>query len=80
VPQPKELGANISLVVVAYLIQQIPKAGYILYLDNLFTNIKLLIYLRKLGIEVISTCISKSNILKEFALKKKLDKKRNKIL
>jgi hypothetical protein len=47
VPQPKELGANTSSAVVAHLIQQVPKTGYILYLDNLFTNVKLLTYLRK---------------------------------
>jgi hypothetical protein len=39
-PQPRALGENNSFVVVVYLMEHIPQAGYIIYLDNLFTNIK----------------------------------------
>ena len=41
--------------------------GYIVYLDNLFTNVKLLIYGRERGWGVIGTCIGKSGIVKKFS-------------
>jgi hypothetical protein len=42
IPQPRALGENNNSAIVAYLMEYIPQAGYIIYLDNLFTNIKLL--------------------------------------
>ena len=51
VVQPKALGVNNSSIVVAHLIATLPNggAGYIVYLDNLFTNVKLLRYRREKG-------------------------------
>ncbi|CZR51599.1 uncharacterized protein PAC_01476 [Phialocephala subalpina] len=79
VPQPKELGDNNSSAIVAHLVQQIPQAGYILYLDNLFTNVKLLTYMRKRGVGITGTCTAKSGTLKEFIDIKKKDTKKDTI-
>lgn len=79
VPQPKELGKNTSSAVVVHLIKQVPSAGYILYLDNLFTNVKLCQYLRKCGVGVVGTATNKSGILKEYGDMKAQDKKKDEI-
>ena len=42
-------------------------AGYIVYLDNFFINVKLLIYGRKRGWGAIGTYTAKLGILKEFS-------------
>ena len=44
---------------------------HIIYLDNLFTNVKLLKYGRERGWGVIGTYIGKSGIIKEFCEMKK---------
>jgi hypothetical protein len=64
-PQPRVLGANNSSAVIAYLMQHIPQASYILYLDKLLT------YIRDKGIGITGTCTTKSNILKKFYKMKK---------
>jgi hypothetical protein len=69
------LGENNNFVVVTKLMKQVPQASYILYLYNLLTNIKLLIYLRKRGAGVTSMCTRRSSILKKFCEKKKKDAK-----
>ena len=79
----KELGSNKTVTVVADLLDQLPKqSGYIyeVFLDNLFTSHKLLLYLRKRGYGVIGTARSNSGIYKEFVQLKTQDKKRDKIL
>ncbi|CZR52909.1 uncharacterized protein PAC_02786 [Phialocephala subalpina] len=79
VPQPKALGENNSSAVVAYLMEQVPHAGYILYLDNLFTNVKLLTYMRERGVGIIGTASTKSGILEDFCEKKAKDSKKDTI-
>lgn len=81
IKQPKELGDNNSSAVVAHLVTQLPEEGkgHVLYLDNLFTNVKLLTYLRRRGIGVTGTCTGKSGILKDFSDKKKEDAKKDQI-
>jgi hypothetical protein len=79
-PQPKALRENNSSAVVAYLMEYIPQASYIIYLDNLFTNIKLLQYIKERGVGITGTCITKSGILKKFAEIKAKNTKKDKIL
>ena len=53
--------------------------GYTIYLDNLFTNIKLLYDGRERGWEITGTYIGKSGIIKKFNKIKTKDKKRDEI-
>jgi hypothetical protein len=79
VQQPKELGDNNSSAVVAHLMAQLPPKGYLVFLDNLFTNVKLLRYMRARGWGAIGTCTAKSGILKRFCEMKKEDASKDKI-
>ena len=54
--------------------------GYIAYLDNLFTNVKLLKYGRERGWGIIGICTAKSGIIKKFNKMKEQDKKKDMIL
>jgi len=79
---PKELGSNKTATVVADLLDQLPKQpgyAYGVFLDNLFTSHKLLLYLRKRGYGATGTARSNSGIYKEFVQLKTQDKKRDKI-
>ena len=69
IKQFKALKNNNLSIVIVYLIAILSKneKRYIIYLDNLFTNIKLLIYRRKKGQEVIKTYTKKSGIIKKFS-------------
>jgi hypothetical protein len=58
---------------------QLPPRGYIVYLDNLFTNIKLLRYMRARGWGAIGIYTAKSGILKRFCEMKKEDASKDKI-
>ena len=66
-------------MVVSYLIAQLPLKWYIVFLDNLFTNVKLLRYIRACGQGAISIYIVKSGILKRFCKMKKKDASKDKI-
>jgi Transposase IS4 len=79
-PQPRALGENNNSAVVIYLMEHIPQASYIIYLDNLFTNIKLLQYMRERGVGITGTCTAKSGILKKFIEIKAKDTKKDEIL
>jgi hypothetical protein len=79
-PQPRALGENNSSAVIAYFIEYIPQASYIIYLDNLFTNVKFLQYIRERGVGITGTCIAKSSILKKFIKIKAKDAKKDEIL
>ncbi len=79
----KELESNKTVTMIADLLDQLPKQSdyaYEVFLDNLFTSHKLLLYLRKRGYEAIDTARSNSEIYKEFVQLKTQDKKRDKIL
>ena len=82
VKQPSALRQNNSSAVVAHLMALLLRGGegHIVYLDNLFTNVKLLRYRRERGWGVTGTCTAKSRILKRFCEIKKKDKKKDKIL
>lgn len=79
--RPKALGKNTSSAVVAYLMDRLPDhgTGHIVYLDNLFTNIKLLQYGRKRGWGATGTYTAKSGILKKFSEMKAQDAKKDEI-
>ncbi|PVH85756.1 hypothetical protein DL98DRAFT_511305 [Cadophora sp. DSE1049] len=81
VPQPKALGTNTSSAIVAHLIERLPNQGKgnIVYLNNLFTNIKLLRYGRERGWGATGTCTAKSGILKRFSQMKAEDAKKDEI-
>ena len=79
VPQPKALGDNSSSAVVAYLMEYLPHNGYIIYLDNLFTNVKLCRYARERGWGIIGTCTAKSGISKSLVDKKKVEEREKKL-
>ena len=79
VSQPKALGTNNSLAVVAELAERLPTKGHIFYFDNLFTNTKLLRFMRERGYRCTGTCIAKSGILAKFAEIKAKDAKKDKI-
>ena len=53
--------------------------GYIAYLDNLFTNVKLLRFGRKRGWGITGTATGKSGIIKKFSDMKTQDKKKDEI-
>jgi hypothetical protein len=65
--------------VVAHLIAQLPTNYYIVFLDNLFTNVKLLRYIRARGWGVTGICTAKSGILKRFCDIKKEESRKDKI-
>jgi hypothetical protein len=79
VKQPKELGDNNSSGVVAHLVGKLPTKRNVVFLDNLSTNVELLTYLRKNGIDATGTCTAKSGTLKEFAQMKAKDAKKDEI-
>ncbi len=65
------------------LLDRLPKqSGYAygVFLDNLFTSHKLLLYLRKRGYGATGTARSNSEIYKDFVQLKNQDKKQDKIL
>jgi len=69
--------------VIADLLDQLSKQSdyvYDVFLDNLFTSHKLLLYLRKRGYEITETARSNFEIYKNFVQLKIQNKKRNKIL
>jgi hypothetical protein len=53
--------------------------GYLAFLDNLFTNVKLLKYSRAKGWSIIGTASGKSGIYKDFIVKKTEDAKKDQI-
>ena len=79
----KELGTNKTAAVVAYLLDQLPRplAGYTygVFLDNLFTSRKLLVYLAKKGYGATGTARTNSGVFQKFVDLKKLDKKQDKV-
>jgi hypothetical protein len=80
---PKELGSNKTATVVVDLLDQLSKqSGYAygVFLDNLFTSHKLLLYLRRRGYGVTGTARSNFGIYKNFVQLKNQDKKQDKIL
>ena len=81
IKQPKALGQNTAAGVVAHLMDRLPDhgQGHIVYLDNLFTNIKLLKYGRERGWGATGTCTAKSGILKKFSQMKAEDAKKDEI-
>lgn len=81
VTQPRELGDNNSSAVVAHLMASLPNQGkgFLVYLDNLFTNVKLLRYGRERGWGATGTCTAKSGILKRFCDMKKEDTRKDAI-
>lgn len=79
VKQLKALGNNNSSAVVAELADRLTTTGHIFYLDNLFTNVKLLKYMRERGFGVTGTCTAKSGILASFAQMKAQDAKKDTI-
>ncbi len=79
----KKLESNKTVTVIADFLDQLSKQSdyiYEVFLDNLFTSHKLLLYLRKRDYEVINTARSNFEIYKKFVQLKTQDKKRNKIL
>lgn len=82
-PVLKELGNNKTAAVVDYLLDQLPKLllGYTygVFLNNLFTSRKLLVYLAFKGYGATGTARTNSGIFKKFVDLKKLDKKEDKI-
>jgi hypothetical protein len=60
--------------VVVHLLDQLPRARYHVYLDNLFTSTKLLELLRSKGYAAIGTCRTNSGVLLELVELKKKDK------
>ena len=52
-------------------------SSYEIWLDNLFTSIKLLEYLKKTGYGTTETCQINSDICEQFVEKKKIDRKKN---
>lgn len=79
--QPRALGANTSSAVVAHMMGRLPNQGkgHVVYLDNLFTNIKLLRYGRERGWGATGTCTAKSGILKRFGQMKATDARKDEI-
>jgi hypothetical protein len=80
VKQSKALGNNNSSAIVAELANRLPILGHIFYLNDLFTNIKLLRYMRERGFGITGICTAKSGILKDFCEIKAKDIKKDKIL
>lgn len=79
VKQPKALGNNNSSAVVAELAERLTTRGHIFYLDNLFTNVRLLRFMREKGFGVTGTCTIKLGILAKFAEMKAKDAKKDEI-
>lgn len=71
VSQPKNLNKTQS--VVPHLLNLLPKRAYHVYLNNLFTNVKLFEHLRKLGFGATSTARVSSGILQDLVDLKKGD-------
>ncbi|PVH75536.1 hypothetical protein DL98DRAFT_427300, partial [Cadophora sp. DSE1049] len=64
---------NKTQSVVLYLLNLLPKGTYHVYLNNLFSNIKLFKYLRKLDYSATGTARISSSILQDLVDLKKLD-------
>ena len=90
VPTPPELGGskngiggNKTAAIAAYLLGLLlfytDPGRYIVYLDNLFTSLPLLKYLRSRGQGATRTAYTNSGILKEYVDLKAMDKKRDQI-
>jgi len=58
---------------------QLPLKGYLVFLDNLFINVKLLCYIKACKWGAISIYIAKSGLLKRFCGMKKEDASKDKI-
>jgi hypothetical protein len=77
------LGSNKTVTVVANLLDLLPKQegfAYGVFLNNLFTSYKLLLYLRNKGYGATGTARINSGIYQPFVDLKKIDKKQDKIL
>ena len=76
-------GGNKTAAIVAYLLGLLPvhtdPGRYIVYLDNLFTSLPLLKYLRNKGWGATRTARTNSGILKEYVDLKAADKKSDQI-
>ena len=53
---------------------------YVIWLDNLFLNIKLFAYLRELGYGAIDITRTNSDIYADFVVRKQIDRKKDSIL
>ena len=77
----KGTGGNKTAAIVAYLLGLLPfridPGRYVVYLDNLFTSLPLLKYLRSRGWGATGTARTNSGILKEYVDLKAMDKKRD---
>ncbi len=78
--QPKALGTNNSSAIVAELAKRLFTKGHIFYLNNLFTNVKLLRFIREKGYGYTGTYTAKSGILAKFVEIKAKDTKKDEIL
>lgn len=78
---PRELGGtkagkggNKTQAVVVKLVKSLPRKGFHIFLDNLFTSTKLLEYLRSLGFGVTGTARTTSGMIQELVDIMKNDK------
>ena len=78
---PRELGGSLckgkggnKTQAVAYeLLRRLPRQGYHVYIDNLFTSMRFLEFLRKHGYGATGTCRTNSGVLQELINIKKSD-------
>ena len=75
----KGIGGNKTAAIVAHLLGLLPTGRYIVYLDNLFTSLPLLKYLRSRGWGATGTARTNSGILKEYVDLKAADKRSDQI-
>jgi hypothetical protein len=67
-------GGNKTQAVALHLIEQLPKAKYHVYMDNLFTSERFFELLRKRGYAATGTCRTNSGVISELVELKKNDK------
>jgi hypothetical protein len=72
-------GGNKTQAVVLHLLDRLPPTRYYIYLDNLFTSIKLLELLRVRGYSAIGTCRTNSSVIQELVDIKKASKGKNEL-
>jgi hypothetical protein len=72
-------GRNKTQEVVLHLLDRLPPARYHIYLDNLFTSVKLLELLRVRVYNTIGTCRINSGVIQELVDIKKASKGKNKL-
>jgi hypothetical protein len=72
-------GGNKTQAVVLHLLDQLPRARYHVYLDNLFTSTKLLEVLRTHGYGATGTCRTNAGVISELVEIKKRDQKKDEL-